>query len=150
MDQQFRSILLAMDPTLNEEALNRMIPNLVRSSRAISDSCSSLEGLRAKKQQIFDSVKGTPVEDQFNATLQNFRAKKAEILAAPSTTGMIRDMEQAAILATQQSYGNRCRYEGCDKTDKLLRCSACKLIRYCSSEHQKLDWARHKVECKKS
>ena len=27
------------------------------------------------------------------------------------------------------------------------RCSQCKLVDYCSKEHQKADWARHKPEC---
>lgn len=39
--------------------------------------------------------------------------------------------------------------EVCGISDRLLRCSRCKLSFYCSQEHQKLDWKRHKAECKK-
>ncbi|KAF7401794.1 hypothetical protein HZH68_007614 [Vespula germanica] len=35
----------------------------------------------------------------------------------------------------------------CEKTDKLLRCSRCKSVFYCTKEHQKRDWKRHKEFC---
>lgn len=35
----------------------------------------------------------------------------------------------------------------CSKTDKLLRCSRCQQVYYCSREHQKKDWRDHKVKC---
>ncbi|XP_017879858.1 egl nine homolog 1 isoform X1 [Ceratina calcarata] len=35
----------------------------------------------------------------------------------------------------------------CDRTDKLLRCSRCKAVFYCSKEHQRRDWKRHKQFC---
>eukprot|EP00052_Salpingoeca_macrocollata_P023442 m.205937 g.205937 ORF g.205937 m.205937 type:complete len:598 (+) comp22029_c0_seq5:2577-4370(+) len=33
-------------------------------------------------------------------------------------------------------------------TAAILRCSGCKCVAYCSKEHQKDDWARHKNACK--
>jgi len=35
----------------------------------------------------------------------------------------------------------------CDKTDKLLRCSHCKAVFYCTKDHQRRDWERHKEFC---
>lgn len=35
----------------------------------------------------------------------------------------------------------------CGSTRKLLQCGSCKSIFYCSREHQKLDWKRHKPSC---
>lgn len=35
----------------------------------------------------------------------------------------------------------------CNRTDKLLRCSRCKVVFYCTKEHQKRDWKRHKEFC---
>lgn len=35
----------------------------------------------------------------------------------------------------------------CGQFDRLLRCSRCKAAVYCSREHQKLDWKRHKSLC---
>ncbi|XP_012054543.1 PREDICTED: uncharacterized protein LOC105617596 [Atta cephalotes] len=35
----------------------------------------------------------------------------------------------------------------CDKTDKLSRCSRCKVVFYCTKEHQRRDWKRHREFC---
>lgn len=35
----------------------------------------------------------------------------------------------------------------CNKTDKLLKCSQCRAVFYCTKEHQKRDWKRHKEFC---
>ena len=42
----------------------------------------------------------------------------------------------------------RCEVVGCDKKgDDARKCSGCGLVSYCSREHQKSDWARHKLDC---
>ncbi|XP_015117711.1 egl nine homolog 1 [Diachasma alloeum] len=38
----------------------------------------------------------------------------------------------------------------CGCTDRLLRCSRCKSVVYCTKEHQKLDWKRHRAHCQKN
>ncbi|KAK9880443.1 hypothetical protein WA026_011689 [Henosepilachna vigintioctopunctata] len=38
----------------------------------------------------------------------------------------------------------------CGYSDNLLRCSRCKLIFYCSKDHQKKHWKKHKVDCETS
>lgn len=45
----------------------------------------------------------------------------------------------------------RCEAQNCDVTSrsKLSACSLCKCVFYCSKEHQKCDWKRHKLDCKK-
>mmetsp|Transcript_20588 Transcript_20588/g.44716 ORF Transcript_20588/g.44716 Transcript_20588/m.44716 type:complete len:811 (+) Transcript_20588:402-2834(+) len=49
-----------------------------------------------------------------------------------------------------------CAYPGCEKEEndgkpKLMRCSLCFQVDYCSKKHQKLDWKRHKLsECEDS
>ena len=35
----------------------------------------------------------------------------------------------------------------CGRFERLLRCSRCKAAVYCSREHQRLDWKRHKSHC---
>jgi hypothetical protein len=35
----------------------------------------------------------------------------------------------------------------CGKEGNLLRCSRCKLVKYCTKEHQLSDWPEHKLEC---
>jgi len=48
---------------------------------------------------------------------------------------------------------SQCCYWGCKQpdADKLSRCSGCGVVKYCSKEHQMLDWKwEHKFECTKS
>lgn len=40
---------------------------------------------------------------------------------------------------------NTCRI--CEQTENLLRCSRCKSVYYCSKDHQRQDWKKHKLEC---
>lgn len=35
----------------------------------------------------------------------------------------------------------------CKSTDNLIVCESCKTVSYCSNEHQKVDWAKHKSLC---
>lgn len=32
---------------------------------------------------------------------------------------------------------------------RLSRCAKCRIIKYCSKQHQKMDWPLHKTICKK-
>lgn len=50
-----------------------------------------------------------------------------------------------------------CNLEGCivqarvpGSESPALRCSRCKLVKYCTAEHQALDWEDHKRVCVKS
>ncbi|ORZ39622.1 hypothetical protein BCR44DRAFT_1458389 [Catenaria anguillulae PL171] len=46
-------------------------------------------------------------------------------------------------------YPNRCEYPDCNAPARSLRtCSGCRMVRYCSPEHQKADWNAHKLDCK--
>nr|CAD7393465.1 unnamed protein product [Timema cristinae] len=38
----------------------------------------------------------------------------------------------------------------CGTSERLLRCSRCRIVYYCSKEHQTEHWRRHKVSCGKS
>jgi hypothetical protein len=42
-----------------------------------------------------------------------------------------------------------CGYVGCRNSKNLSSCGQCKLQRYCSQEHQKKDWGKHKKICNK-
>ena len=43
--------------------------------------------------------------------------------------------------------GNSKYCEMCKKKGKLLRCSHCRVVYYCSQEHQKENWCKHKQQC---
>lgn len=44
---------------------------------------------------------------------------------------------------------NGCHKLGLTLGLKLHKCSGCKMVKYCSRECQRDDWAEHKIECKK-
>jgi MYND finger len=44
--------------------------------------------------------------------------------------------------------GKCCNYPGCESISNQ-RCSRCKMVYYCSVEHQKQNWSIHKVSCNK-
>ncbi|PNH13007.1 hypothetical protein TSOC_000005 [Tetrabaena socialis] len=45
-------------------------------------------------------------------------------------------------------YPRRCEAPGCEaRGEALLKCSACRMVCYCSQEHQRADWRAHKSEC---
>jgi hypothetical protein len=54
-------------------------------------------------------------------------------------------------VTTNSPVERKCTFSGCDVVEttakKLSKCSACKLVAYCSKEHQRADWANHKPFC---
>ena len=65
----------------------------------------------------------------------------------------LRDMQAAAIDAAMAAPGLRsCALAGCGAKEAhpqhFKRCSACKLVVYCSKEHQLEAWPAHKAACK--
>jgi hypothetical protein len=45
-------------------------------------------------------------------------------------------------------YPKRCEFDCCEINGPLSACSGCKMVCYCSIEHQKADWSNHKNDCK--
>lgn len=60
-----------------------------------------------------------------------------------SVPGVSRSQTAAAAVSLGSSTG--CAV--CKRSDKLLRCSRCKVTVYCTKEHQRIDWKRHKQFC---
>ena len=48
---------------------------------------------------------------------------------------------------TNTSYCFRCNHHPCHDDEALKRCSRCRARCYCSSDCQRRDWPRHKIEC---
>ena len=90
-------------------------------------------------------------------------AKAAFAAKAASRPHIKNRFEQQRLLKKHQRKDRlvytprRCELEGCDKASKMsdsgsnrmMKCGRCSLVMYCSKEHQRLDWPRHKKECKK-
>jgi len=43
----------------------------------------------------------------------------------------------------------KCPHKSCNTSTATKKCSGCNSVYYCSQEHQKEDWSRHKITCKK-
>ncbi|CAK9807639.1 Egl nine homolog 1 (Fragment) [Anthophora plagiata] len=56
-------------------------------------------------------------------------------------------VSRAQTLGGDVQIGATVRCVVCNRTDKLLRCSRCKAVFYCTKEHQRRDWKRHKEFC---
>jgi hypothetical protein len=56
------------------------------------------------------------------------------------------------LQTAEGSEGSQSSSEGMDAPTKILgqTCSKCKLVKYCSSLHQKKDWDEHRRVCKAS
>jgi hypothetical protein len=47
-----------------------------------------------------------------------------------------------------ESSAQTCAHGPCAKPEVNLRCTGCKVVWYCSRDHQKADWKKHKKVCK--
>merc|ERR1712117_989587 len=59
----------------------------------------------------------------------------------------------ADVAGTFKNGASQCCYWGCKKPDveKLYKCTGCGVVKYCSKNHQVLDWKwEHEFECTKS
>jgi hypothetical protein len=63
---------------------------------------------------------------------------------------IINDKFLAIVAKTFDDGTSQCCYWACEhpNVEKLLTCTGCDVVKYCSKEHQKLDWLwEHKGEC---
>lgn len=75
---------------------------------------------------------------------------KAELRAKER---QLNDELLADVAKTLKQGASQCCYWACAEpaADKLLRCGGCGVAKYCSKEHQAMDWRwEHKLECSKS
>ena len=79
----------------------------------------------------------------------NFRAKQIFMECPngrlPWETGG--DQEWLADVAWPM-LGAICNVPECKANEHIKTCSRCRRVKYCSAEHQKLDWPQHKKSCK--
>jgi hypothetical protein len=51
------------------------------------------------------------------------------------------------LFPLKASQKSPCSLDTCMVADAAFRCGKCQKAMYCSKEHQRQDWPRHKVEC---
>ncbi|KIY61662.1 hypothetical protein CYLTODRAFT_427427 [Cylindrobasidium torrendii FP15055 ss-10] len=86
--------------------------------------------LYPKAHCFADGQVGFRVEDSSQLTILPFSLK---------------ELEDASNLFHHPT--TNCSAQGCEKAGDL-RCTGCRLARYCSAEHQKMHWGQHKSLCK--
>mmetsp|Transcript_644 Transcript_644/g.865 ORF Transcript_644/g.865 Transcript_644/m.865 type:complete len:254 (+) Transcript_644:30-791(+) len=78
---------------------------------------------------------------EFNESQEGQKAAANSMLSMQPQAGAVRD--KPGLLC--------CNVPGCTVMKKdMSRCGGCKKVHYCSKEHQKKDWKKHKTTCKAS
>ncbi len=95
------------------------------------------------------------IKAQRDAIFQKSLAKQADKAQAKGKKFDPLDLKSSikASLRVERKITYICALPGCNKVNDqnttLKKCSRCKQAMYCGKEHQKSDWARHKLQCKK-
>ncbi|WP_419833855.1 zinc finger MYND domain-containing protein [Endozoicomonas atrinae] len=86
-------------------------------------------------------------------------AKNSLLVPSPVTQGLRPDIPKSSSDALLNKFKgmtvdpvvastSKCAYPKCESvTLELKTCAACREAQYCTKEHQKNDWKRHKVDC---
>lgn len=151
-------VLRAMHPGIEEARLQKLASEV----KETLDAASSVEDFDAITRKFLGILQGMPGDhSKFFVLLENFRRRQIDLLKetglSPSSVcspAVARRIDASAVESAQEVFGppktapqDKCRWEGCTTTAKLLRCSRCHLAKYCSEDHQRSDWSRHQVEC---
>ena len=106
------------------------------------------DGFGVSCKSIISSVIGKRIDDMMDVVLQadkDFLSKCVTFgLRKVTSFGLLPRMAEANL-------GKICFHCGTSEEDvgrKIMSCSRCKSIYYCSRQCQKDDWKRHKKECK--
>ncbi len=65
-----------------------------------------------------------------------------------SSSGALLNKFKHMTVAPVVASTSKCAYPKCESaTVELKNCAACREVQYCTKEHQKNDWKRHKADC---
>ncbi|KAG9392797.1 zinc finger MYND domain-containing protein [Carpediemonas membranifera] len=149
-----------------------LTPRVIQKIEAMRDVKTQLTALemqsnlpQAKPRDSFFQIHEIDVMTARKALLEEFEEElgpfTAEKLAAKVEANLKAISHNDDLKALGQLYGgddfssvaevDRCACCGSTEgiSGKLLRCSRCKKVMYCSRECQKADWKRHKLVCAK-
>jgi hypothetical protein len=107
--------------------------------------------------EVFEGFAGEPVDITKAANLEKEPQTVAAfvwhscIFGVPvrgNTAISITKLDEKSALEQHQLHERLCGYSGCENTNCAMKCAGCEDTRYCSAEHQRLDWKpRHKEAC---
>ncbi|KAL8286419.1 hypothetical protein RQP46_004436 [Phenoliferia psychrophenolica] len=110
-----------------------------------------ITSLELKASSLFRGVKAFMDEDWRGAAMNMVPEKLGQHCVAMSSSQSMFVAQNRPHTVTAATQVNGCWAEDCQKLDSLQQrfktCGRCKGAYYCSPEHQKNDWKRHKTEC---
>jgi len=96
----------------------------------------------------FKSYNEAQLEDQKGRERVSCHTQSS-VAPLSETASFSSSSSSSSAASSTSSVKLQCAYCGQTAT-KLLLCSGCKAVRYCSAEHQKDDWKKHRAQCKKA
>lgn len=151
-----------IDPTISRErALS-----ICSLASSMVDSASTLEELVAMREETEKNVRQLPGDhSRFFAAMESLRKKQIDFLARHDMTPesdcspeMNLELNEMLLASVREGFAETskpqtpqpetCKLAGCRMMENLRKCSGCKKAMYCSVEHQRMDWPRHRqTEC---
>nr|XP_015207457.1 PREDICTED: histone-lysine N-methyltransferase SMYD3 isoform X1 [Lepisosteus oculatus] len=109
---------------------------------------SSLQSVRLARSWRGDSS-GSAAQERATGSGRSPRSGPGSCCTRPSPSPARFPREEEGPPARAAFPGNAYKYHSApEKKEKLLRCSQCKIARYCDASCQKAAWSEHKRECK--
>jgi len=150
-DTEYMAINLYTD----DQGLMKNLPHNVRASAVAQEVGKPMQVLgdawiaryRDDGQDLFQRMDFTVGDLRSDAEWM----KKAKALGMQSIgRDTKQEMQKLMDAASKKSALKQCAmgFHGCETPTKF-RCSRCQNMWYCSQDHQRKDWSRHKLECTK-
>lgn len=124
-------VIKAFCPTISNEYLERLVPKVIESVARLPKP-SNGQAFRSLGNAILSCLQPLPIEgapEEVTTALSSFSEREIEILT--NNVGIFTDI---------------CALANCNMNTNL-KCGRCLSTYYCSKEHQRIDWPRHKHAC---
>lgn len=128
-------------------------PPIVHNGVPVSDLASAIGNIEESDLPREDDLVSRTKTDKELLDELEAQAREAKVKRGDATTQPSNSASTTPVAPTKPSTGTQDLLELSDLSCVIcgepgMRCQSCRLVAYCSKEHQKKDWKNHKIECK--